>query len=662
MFNPNVVQSVSFINASGNAVIFGDIILDTVSNLLSYKTDIPPGTVLKRKRGYTTPRAKIWPGGKLIYKYGDSDIRTAKSRLIDGAIANWKAIHPWLIFEERPIGPPEAGVLQIIDDGSSCSSYVGLQAGTNELSLASNCNLKNTVHEIGHALGLWHEHQRPDRTTAGIVFTCRNLADYSTYSTLEETCCPNNADDCCGTKACCRGKACNFVSVADGVARGDYDIDSCMHYASTAFAARGLTTMQGAPTSAEVATRTYPSVGDSEALCLLYSSQCGGYCGDGIRQAEEECDFNSLAGGIVGSCSRLCKFERCGDGIVQPHRGEECEPDTLSGGIAGSCTKDCKYARCGDGIVQADRGEECDEGSANGNGTCTTRCKIARCGDGIVQADRAEECDNGNSNGNGTCTTECKLAKCGDGIIQADRDEECDDGNENGNGACTADCKLARCGDGIVQADRGEECDDGNTVNGDGCSSTCRNETIIDPGRKNTTTTTSPTSTKKPSTPTTTLTTTSGMSTSTDLTDIIVTTTSVSQPSSTTTDPTTPSEPSNKLDPSSTITSSDPATSSDPSNPSIPLYPTITSDPNNPNNPSRLETPPPTPGQTEGSSPIEPSDILTTETPSSTINVQGLSSTTRGTTLFTGGANVHALQNTAGVVGGIFIAVAHVLM
>lgn len=199
----------AFINVGGKAIIYGDIILDTVENLLTYQTDLPPGGILKHKRGLTVPRGNIWPGGKLIYKYNNASTRAAKLTLVNGAIANWKAIHPWLIFEEKAIGPQENGVLQIIDDGESCSSYVGFRKGTNQLSLDSSCSLKNTVHEIGHALGLSHEHQRSDRTEAGIIFSCHNLEDYSTYTTLDKTCCPKNADDCCGSKNCCRGKACS---------------------------------------------------------------------------------------------------------------------------------------------------------------------------------------------------------------------------------------------------------------------------------------------------------------------------------------------------------------------------------------------------------------------------------------------------------------------
>lgn len=52
-----------------------------------------------------------------------------------------------------------------IHSGSHCWSWVGMEGGRQDLSLALNgCIYYPTiVHELGHALGFHHEHQRPDR-------------------------------------------------------------------------------------------------------------------------------------------------------------------------------------------------------------------------------------------------------------------------------------------------------------------------------------------------------------------------------------------------------------------------------------------------------------------------------------------------------------------
>lgn len=46
---------------------------------------------------------------------------------------------------------------------SSCASYVGFQGGAQSLYFGRVCNVGNLCHELMHALGLHHEHTRPDR-------------------------------------------------------------------------------------------------------------------------------------------------------------------------------------------------------------------------------------------------------------------------------------------------------------------------------------------------------------------------------------------------------------------------------------------------------------------------------------------------------------------
>ncbi|XP_074660443.1 zinc metalloproteinase nas-4-like [Tubulanus polymorphus] len=52
----------------------------------------------------------------------------------------------------------------LIQNGAGCNSNVGMHGGEQNLNLAPSCRIKPTIlHELGHALGLVHEHQLPDR-------------------------------------------------------------------------------------------------------------------------------------------------------------------------------------------------------------------------------------------------------------------------------------------------------------------------------------------------------------------------------------------------------------------------------------------------------------------------------------------------------------------
>ena len=259
-------------------------------------------------------------------------------------------------------------------------------------------------------------------------------------------------------------------------------------------------------------------------------------CGNNVLDLGEECDvvngFVNYAAGfssIAYGCSAGCKAQFCGDGIVQPERGEECDLAS-SNSNNGQCSLSCKLPRCGDSVVQIWLGEVCDDGINDGSyGYCGSDCTYLppRCGDGVVDRSYGEICDDGlNTGAYNTCNPDCTLpAHCGDKIIQEEF-ESCDDGEENGqpgvafffsllynppvvcfvsgghmrnrslwvvgisclllygcsddssgvsaSGSVTPEPVVgeAECGNRIVET--GEICDDGNTVSNDGCSADCK--------------------------------------------------------------------------------------------------------------------------------------------------------------------------------------------
>lgn len=180
-----------------------------------------------------------------------------------------------------------------------------------------------------------------------------------------------------------------------------------------------------------------PSGADAAA-----SFDAGPSCGNGTREADEECDDGNAHGG--DGCSGLCKVEagyRCSDAAHV-----------------------CAAAACGDGIVAGV--EACDDGNTTAGDGCSGTCTLEP---GYACA---------------TAGKPCVPTVCGDGRIEGS--EVCDDGNTRPYDGCSPTCTrepscpdghcASVCGDGFVTGS--EQCDDGNARAGDGCSDTC----TLEPG------------------------------------------------------------------------------------------------------------------------------------------------------------------------------------
>ncbi|KAI9837419.1 MAG: hypothetical protein M1837_002964 [Sclerophora amabilis] len=486
-------QFVSFYEQDGHAVVYGDIDLGPVELLYALQVDDSqptgnqPNSKSKRAHSILARSGRTWPDAVLSYKYESIQTRNNLVTLVDQGIANWKAIVPWLEFQESQEPGPAALNTLLIKEGPGCSCHVGYTDGVDWMRLTLDvvgCGVHQVVHELGHGLGLDHEAQRPDRDSQ-VEFICENLLDYADYPTLPQydnspSCCAGMDPSKCCTKDCCNGLACNFNIITNANSEDAYDLRGVMHYRLGAFGRDGLDTLVGAPF--EVQSIEHPSVLDAKRICKLYSGFCTGYCGDGTVQKGETCDDRNRDEG--DGCNLVCQKEYCGDGILQLELFESCDDGNNIDGDG--CSALCQLeVRCGDGYIARDIGEECDDGNNESGDGCSSTCRIEKpqeCGDGIVQESLGEECDDGNKvNGDG-CSSTCKLEvpeKCGNGVVEKDLGEQCDDGNNDDGDGCSATCQLEvseKCGDGVVQKELGEQCDDGNTVSDDGCSSTCQVE------------------------------------------------------------------------------------------------------------------------------------------------------------------------------------------